>query len=568
MTDGIILNLLVLGFFLGISPLLPHKKRWSRRIVVAIGLTIATRYMWWRLTETLLPVDPLSLRGVWYWLVFLCEFIVFLIFSFNYLVQTDITDWSPHADKYEAWLRTLPADRLPTVDVMIPTYNEDRDVLERTIVGALGLDYPRFTVWVLDDGRRDWLQTFCEERGARYLRRPDNKHAKAGNINHALTKTNGELFALFDADFIPRRDFLYRTIGFFFADPSIAIVQTPQCFMNPDPFQHNLGLSRTWFDDQRHWYEETLPARDAWDAAFCCGSCGILRRDVVMAVGGFPTDSVTEDMLLSLVLLRRGYITRYLNERLSMGLAPESLRAYVIQRRRWSRGSLQTLFLREGPLGPGRLSLWKRLIFLPTFWLIMQPATLIPYILPLAFLWLGLGPFPTPSMESIVLYQIPTAITLAGLSWWFYRHTTVVFLFEAQSLFAALRISPTVVATMYKPFGTPFKVTPKGASNTHNNDVAALYPAVFCFGAMALGLFLNWCELDRLSDRVGLLYASLWVVMAMAVLGLLTLISMERPRLRSEERFPIGAPAHCTLPVGESPCLVVDLSTSGALLDG
>src|SRR4029077_1783132 len=97
-----------------------------------------------------------------------------------------------------------------------PTYNEPLEVLEKTITGALCLDYPNFSVWVLDDGRRPWLKAFCEAKGIGYLTRPDNSHAKAGNINHALTKTNAEFVAVFDADFIPQRDFLIRTRAFFF----------------------------------------------------------------------------------------------------------------------------------------------------------------------------------------------------------------------------------------------------------------------------------------------------------------------------------------------------------------
>src|ERR1700691_4152671 len=61
-----------------------------------------------------------------------------------------------------------------------------REILERTIVGALGMDYPNFRVWMLDDSRRAWVKTLCAELGCRYLSRSDNSHAKAGNIDHAL----------------------------------------------------------------------------------------------------------------------------------------------------------------------------------------------------------------------------------------------------------------------------------------------------------------------------------------------------------------------------------------------
>jgi cellulose synthase (UDP-forming) len=120
----------------------------------------------------------------------------------------------------------------------------------------------------------------------------------------------------------------------FFRDPRVGIVQTPQHFFNPDPMQLNLGLAQAWPDDQRLFFDVILPARDAWDCAWCCGSCSVQRRDVIETAGGVPTDSITEDLLSTLVLLRKGYVTRYLNERLSQGLSPENLTGFFRQRER------------------------------------------------------------------------------------------------------------------------------------------------------------------------------------------------------------------------------------------
>ncbi len=167
-------------------------------------------------------------------------------------------DRSPEADRYEKWLRSLPPERLPTVDVFIPTYNEGREIVERGIIAAKALDYPRFRVWVLDDGRRDWLRELCAARGVGYIRRPDNRTPRRETSTMRLHLTNGELFVVFDADFTPHRNFLYRTVGFFFADPRVSIVQTPQHFYNPDVFQINLGLSDVMQDNEREWFDEIL----------------------------------------------------------------------------------------------------------------------------------------------------------------------------------------------------------------------------------------------------------------------------------------------------------------------
>jgi len=189
--------------------------------------------------------------------IFVAEFWTFLLLASRSL------DRGPQADRYETALRGARLDALPEVDVFITTYNEEVEVLEKSIVGALALDYPKFRVHVLDDGRRQWLRSFCEEVGANYIARPDNTHKKAGNHNYALARTDAPFIAVFDADFIPYQNFLWRTLGFF-AEPEIGIVQTPQAFFNADHFQNNLLLQKAMPDEQRFFFGHIMPCRDAW----------------------------------------------------------------------------------------------------------------------------------------------------------------------------------------------------------------------------------------------------------------------------------------------------------------
>ncbi|OOZ36705.1 hypothetical protein BOW52_10615 [Solemya elarraichensis gill symbiont] len=172
-------------------------------------------------------------------------------------------------------------------------------------------------VWVLDDGKREWLKEFCKEHNVNYLTREDNSHAKAGNLNDGLKHASGELFAIFDADFVPLSDYLKRTTGFFVNNPDVGLVQTPQHFYNRDPIQSNLYLDKLLPDEQRLFFDVMAPCRDRWNAAFCCGSCSITRRKAVDEIGGIPTSSITEDLLTTLSLLKAGYKTIYLNEKLS-----------------------------------------------------------------------------------------------------------------------------------------------------------------------------------------------------------------------------------------------------------
>lgn len=165
----------------------------------------------------------------------------------------------------------------PWVDIFIPTYNEPLTILRRTIVGCQALDYPHKRIYVLDDTRRPALRELACELGCEYLSRPDNRHAKAGNLNHALTQTKGELIAVFDADFVPTRNFLTRTVGFF-QTPDIGLVQTYQSFYNPDPIARNLGLEDHLPQEVEIFSRHYQVLRDGIETALCYGSSFVVRR--------------------------------------------------------------------------------------------------------------------------------------------------------------------------------------------------------------------------------------------------------------------------------------------------
>ncbi|HEV3084862.1 MAG TPA: glycosyltransferase [Gemmataceae bacterium] len=553
-------------FFLVVAPFLPRQRTGARTLMVALGLAVTARYLCWRLFATVWPAELLTFAGFWFLFLYGFEVVGYVNQFLLYLVLTYVADRSTEADRLEAELRVTPPDQLPRVDVFITTYNEGLDVVERTIVAALALDYPNYKVWVLDDGDRDWLRDFCEAKGAGYLRRSEHRHAKAGNINHALSVTSAELFVVLDADFAPFHNFLYRTVGFF-RDPRIAILQTPQHFFNPDPIQLNLGISATWPDDQRLFFDVILPARDAWDCAWCCGSCSVQRREAIVAVGGVPTDSITEDLLSTLVLLRKGYITRYLNERLSMGLAPENLEGYFRQRERWCRGNLQTVFLKSGPLGPG-LSLLQRVLFLPLDWVLHYVIRLLTILVPIIYLWTGLGPFLIPSPGELFSYQLPVLIALVGSIRWFAPNSYLPIVSSASALFTSFRIVPTGLATLIKPFGTPFKVTPKGSSITFSfGDMMVLGSVIILMLLTLGGLIKNRLDpSDPTANSVFMLIAEAWALINLVVLAVTALIAIESARPRKEERFQIDKPAAYRVADAEFPCRICNLSISGAFL--
>ena len=162
---------------------------------------------------------------------------------------------------------TVPDSELPTVDVFIPTYNEDLDVLGLTVLGAMAIDYPSKKV-VLDDGNRPEVAAMARRLGVGYLARTDNSGAKAGNITAALAQTNGQLVAFFDADHVPVRGFLRQTVGFFLKNLNLALVQTPHHFYNPDPFLRNLHMEGSVPPEQHLFYHGIQLGNDFWNSAF------------------------------------------------------------------------------------------------------------------------------------------------------------------------------------------------------------------------------------------------------------------------------------------------------------
>ena len=225
--------------------------------------------------------------------------------------------------------------RVP-VDVLIPVYNEEIEVVEPTLAAATALRHPAgVTVVLCDDGDRDEMAALAQRYGARYLRRPEHTGAKAGNLNHALAHTSSPLVAVFDCDHVPDPAFLERTVGHF-DDRAVAIVQTPQYYANADD---NPVAGAAW-SQQALFFGIIARGKSATGSMICCGTNVVFRRRVLEAVGGIPEDSVTEDFALSIHLRERGWKTVYVPEVLASGLGPEDMASYISQQNRWARGCL------------------------------------------------------------------------------------------------------------------------------------------------------------------------------------------------------------------------------------
>ncbi|GHT95813.1 glycosyl transferase [Betaproteobacteria bacterium] len=249
----------------------------------------------------------------------------------------------------------------PDIDVFIATYNEPADILQKTINACLNMEYVAgrsVKIYVCDDGRRDEIGALCKKMGVRHLTRPDNKDAKAGNYNNALKKSSAPLIANFDADMMPRRDFLLRVVPYFYISPgqkaeherrdlpakSVGFIQTPQRFYNPDLFQFNLYSEKTAPNEQDYFFQEVQAGRNKCNAAICAGTNVVFSREALQEIGGYATGVITEDFATALLLQERGYATYAVPENVAHGLSPVDLKSLINQRRRWGRGCIQTLY--------------------------------------------------------------------------------------------------------------------------------------------------------------------------------------------------------------------------------
>ncbi len=230
--------------------------------------------------------------------------------------------------------RKPPTQRV-AVDVFVPVYKEPVDIVDLTVAAAAGLRGAEVRVWVLDDGNDDEMRDLAARHGVGYIRREEHKGAKAGNINHALGLTDAPFIAVFDSDHVADPAFLEATLGWM-EDPAVAFVQTPQYYANGDSSR----IAAASWSQQALFFGAIARGKDGLDAVFCCGTNVLFRREAFESVGGFPTNSLTEDYELSIWLHERGWKSAYVPDVLARGLGPEDMASYVSQQQRWARGCL------------------------------------------------------------------------------------------------------------------------------------------------------------------------------------------------------------------------------------
>jgi cellulose synthase/poly-beta-1,6-N-acetylglucosamine synthase-like glycosyltransferase len=251
--------------------------------------------------------------------------------------------------KHRKKLASQPAvrfEQLPRVTLQLPLYNE-RYVVKRLLEGVIRIDYPRelLQVQVLDDSTDEthpYTERLVGEYRSQgfpieYYHRTNREGFKAGALQEGLKTATGELVAIFDADFVPPRDFLARTVHFF-ADPAVGVVQTRWGYLNRD---YNLLTEvQAMLLDGHFVLEHT--ARYGRGLFFNFnGTAGILRRKMIEDAGGWQHDTLTEDSDLSYRAQLRGWRFVYVPTLECPSELPVETYGFQVQQFRWAKGLTQ-----------------------------------------------------------------------------------------------------------------------------------------------------------------------------------------------------------------------------------
>jgi cellulose synthase (UDP-forming) len=555
---GLLIGLLVMGRLL--DPLLAR----DRILFGSTAGSLLMIYALWRWHDTL-PPFAFSVQNLWEYFFFSLEALAIVYTMMSIIILFRNIDRSGQADAAQE--RMEREGDFPAVDVFICTYDEPLDILEKSILTALALDYPDFTVWVLDDTRRGWLREYCAAAGARYVTRDNNRDAKAGNLNNGLAITAGETNApvilVLDADFAPRRDFLKRTVGLL-SNPGVAVVQTPQFYYNPDPIQHNLLAAQSWVDDQRFFFDIFQPAKDAWGCAFCVGTSFVVRRDRLAEIGGFPSQAISEDINLTYTMLANGNETWWLNERLSIGLSAEGIPEYITQRARWCLGTIQVALLRQGPLFGSGFKFTQRWHYLHGVlnWL-CKPFMVLLLIAPPIYWFAGIPAFETDYL-SFLRYGVPALLGQMIYMAWISRSRTLPFFMEATHAVTAFAITATLLSAVVKPFGRPFKITDKGGDRSTPRTHWKL-ASVFGLISLSSAVSIVWAFVSPYAaSEISSLdfFNLLWAGIAMLISFVAFMVCFELPR--GEALFAVDEAAQLALDDSVISGHVTGLSTSTA----
>jgi cellulose synthase (UDP-forming) len=526
---------------------------WTRLVIKIVLLTLGVRYLVWRTVATLNFTHWASAALSLFLYAF--ELLGFLVFCLNALqtVWSNARQRSVEADQYSQ--DVLSGRYLPSVDVFIPTYNEPEYIVRRTAIGCQAIEYPNKKIYILDDTRRPHIRALAAELGCEYITRPDNTHGKAGNLNNALQQTQGELITIMDADFVPFKNFLTRTVGFF-QQHEVALVQTPQDFYNPDHHVRNLGIDHLLHADLAHFFEYSQSNRDVANSVVCCGTSYVVRRSSLEAVAGYYPRCMAEDSPTSTRMLTRGYRLIYLNEVLSMGESTRTYYDFIKQRLRWLQGNYQIFCCGKDIPIWSKMNWVQRSYALSFFLGCFQPIFRSIFLLaPLVSVFLGTSPY-LSTLPEFFYYFVPYLLLQIGSLAWASNYCTSFFWNEVYEIILCFPALQRLVSTFRNPFGKPHVTTRKGVkTETKNYNLIYTWPLLVAIALTVVVICLHlvgyqlgvWQTIT--SPDFSVMF--LWLIYNAVLMSIAVLAAIDQPVRRAMDRFPLRTA--CKLTCSGSP---------------
>lgn len=503
-------------------------------VIFVVSVFLGLFYLIWRMAFTIdYSIGIVNL--IWPFMLLIAEiysFVVFAIFAFASINIRKIR----HQDK------TKDIDYFPRVDIFICTYNESEDILRDTIQGCKNIDYENKKIYLLDDGHRPDIEKMTKDLGINYIKRETNEGFKAGNINNALKYTNSELIAVFDADHVPVSTFLLEMVDYF-KSKNVALVQSPQHFMNPDPFQKNLVWGRAQANEQDLFFRIIQPGLAMWGAAICAGTNFVVRRAPLEKVGGLPHNTVTEDMDLGLRMRSLGYIIRYHNKPLAVGLAPETFKDYLSQRLRWAAGTIQIFLFNRGLFFKSLTWPQKTFYLSGLLYYFFGFPRLIFLMSPILYLLFDIKPL------SASIYQVFILLLACYISKVFffrkvakeYRSFIFTDIYETAVCFY---LSMGVIKTLLNPWKIKFSITNKGVDATKTDFMMFLPQAVLLSFAIASFIVPTYYLYRHIYSLEALLVNLILNAFNTVVLLFSIRVAFEKENLRKNRRIPIKIEAN------------------------
>jgi cellulose synthase/poly-beta-1,6-N-acetylglucosamine synthase-like glycosyltransferase/tetratricopeptide (TPR) repeat protein len=529
--------------------------RTLRRPAMLLAVVLAMVYLTVRVTYTLNLSSPYAVFASF--LLLIGEAYGIFTMSLYFLQVWDVSE-PPRQP-------VLP-DR--TVDVFVPTYNEDRQLLRATLQACVRMDYPHRT-FLLDDGKRPDIKALAEELGVGYITRSDNKHAKAGNLNNALKQTDGEFIIILDADHVPEKHFITRLIGYF-SDEKLAFVQTPHAFYNFDSFQasHNVN-KKTYWEEGDMFYGLIQLGKNRFHCPIFAGSAAMFRRVALEEIGGIATETITEDMHTGMRINARGWKSLAITERLIAGQAAPDVTTFHSQRLRWAKGNLSIMWV-DNPLTMRGLTFGQRICHFACCIHWMGGLFRLPlYLTPLLFLYTGVAPvvqlsWPVLTLTALYLLVTWTAVWVASRGRFSFWNSE---LFDMMSFWTKSR---GALQALLQGTGGKFVVTSKRGRQTKSVwplvrphmvlVVVTLLALLWGWAQFAMGLSDDWRKLSL---------ATLWATFYLSLAFVVIRRALAPDDCRYDYRHPVNLGLTYEIESDKLPSstprlgLTVDVSESG-----